>query len=132
MALPYNAQQPTPVSGACGQRVDPEAYEQTPSGEGCDYGSLLAIAAAVFPDDLYIVQDSDGVNIYYEFSCAQTEELVTQLTAWRPDFNTRFDAQLVTIENAVRVPEPCCGPGATLAALMVVAALGRRNRANAH
>jgi cyclophilin family peptidyl-prolyl cis-trans isomerase len=129
VVLPYDPQQPTPVSGACGQRVDPEVYEYTPPGEGCDYGSVLAAAATVLFDSLEHVADSDGVDIYYEFSCAQTEELVAQLAAWRPDFNTRFDAQLVTIENAVRVPEPCCGPGATLAALTVVSALARRKRA---
>jgi hypothetical protein len=32
---------------------------------------------------------------------------LAQRSAWKKDFNTRFDAQRVTIENTVRVPEPC-------------------------
>ena len=117
------------MSGACGEAIAPASFDAIAAGPGCPYGTVLTLAVNVLAEGIYPAVDSHDNSSYYGFSCEAAEEAIAQRTAWEEDFNTRFDAQLVTIENAVRVPEPCCGPGATLAALMVVSALARRKRA---
>ena len=117
------------MSGACGEAIVPANFDAIAAGPGCPYGTVLTLAVNVLAEGIYPAVDSHDNFSYYGFSCEAAEEALAQRSAWQDDFNTRFDAQLVTIENAVRVPEPCCGPGATLAALTVVSALARRKRA---
>jgi len=118
------------MSSSCAERVDPEAFTAIASGEGCTYGSVLTLRVEVEPGQFGIVVDPDTDEaMYFGFSCAQAEETITQRSAWKSDFDARLDAQLVTVESAVRVPEPCCGPGGTLAALTMLSALRHRRTA---
>ena len=126
---PFDATDFFRMSGACGDTVAPEAFEVTDAGESCSYGSVLALAAEVRASGIYPAVDSEENLIYFGFSCEAAEEAIAQRSAWKSDFDARFDAQLVTVESAVRVPEPCCGPAGTLAALTVLSALRRRRAA---
>ena len=122
------------VSGACGELVDPVSYVEEPAEGECLNGSLLAAAVDVRVPlgsnqfSLALVPDaSTGGYRYYSFSCTAAQTMLAERSAWEPDFNERFDAELVTILSAVRVPEPSFGLGGATA-LFAVVLMGRSRR----
>ena len=86
----------------------------------------FSAAATVTSDGVWGIVEN-GEPIVYGFNCAQVEETIAQRTAWKTDFDARFEAQLVTVEKPVRVPEP--SPHLAIAtALLTLFTLLRRYR----
>ena len=120
------------LSGSCGIRVAPEAFVPEPASGDCAQGSLLG-ARITFGSNFtgFLVQDVDTEEFIYDaFSCEAAETVVAERSEWKSEFDARFDAELVTISSAVRVPEPGWGLGG-LTVLVALAGLRRVCRARA-